>query len=121
VQQDVPEWPSQAHSGLHELVPPPSTIAWLRDPRTSSEEKEVPPAARELGRQLRALNACIPTSMIFGTRIAPIGPQGKLIEGMSASVKEELRKRLRERLPIASNGRVVYESFANAVRGWVRG
>ena len=52
---------------------------------------------------------------------APIGPQGKLIEGMSASVKEELRKRLRERLPIASNGRIVYESFANAVRGRVRG
>jgi putative ABC transport system substrate-binding protein len=42
---------------LHELVPPPSTIAWLRDPRTSREEKEVPPAARELGRQLLALNA----------------------------------------------------------------
>jgi putative tryptophan/tyrosine transport system substrate-binding protein len=45
---------------LHELVPPPSTIAWLRDPRTSGlerEEKEVPPAARELGRQLLALNA----------------------------------------------------------------
>jgi putative ABC transport system substrate-binding protein len=45
---------------LHELVPPPSTIAWLRDPRAPSfemEEKEVPPAARELGRQLLALNA----------------------------------------------------------------
>ena len=37
---------------LHELVPPPTTIAWLRDPRMSSfemEDKEVPPAARELG------------------------------------------------------------------------
>jgi putative tryptophan/tyrosine transport system substrate-binding protein len=36
---------------LHELVPPPTTIAWLRDPRVPSfemEEKEVPPAAREL-------------------------------------------------------------------------
>ena len=45
---------------LHELVPPPATIAWLRDPRAPSfevEEKEVPPAARELGRQLLALNA----------------------------------------------------------------
>jgi ABC-type uncharacterized transport system substrate-binding protein len=45
---------------LHELVPPPTTIAWLRDPRVPSfemEEKEVPPAARELGRQLLPLNA----------------------------------------------------------------
>jgi len=45
---------------LHELVPPPATIAWLRDPRDPSfegQEKEVPPAARKLGRQLLALNA----------------------------------------------------------------
>ena len=44
---------------LHELVPPPATIAWLRDPRDPSfegREKEMPPAARELGRQLLALN-----------------------------------------------------------------
>jgi len=44
---------------LHELVPPPATIAWLRDSRDPSfegQEKEVPPAARELGRQLLALN-----------------------------------------------------------------
>jgi ABC-type uncharacterized transport system substrate-binding protein len=43
---------------LHELVPPPATIAWLRDPRGpgfEEEEKEVPPAARELGRELLAL------------------------------------------------------------------
>src|SRR5262249_55623717 len=44
---------------LHELVPPPATIAWLRDPRGPSveEEKEVPLAARELGRELLVLNA----------------------------------------------------------------
>jgi putative ABC transport system substrate-binding protein len=44
---------------LHELVPPPATIAWLRDPRGPAveEEKEVPNAARELGRQLLVLNA----------------------------------------------------------------
>jgi putative ABC transport system substrate-binding protein len=45
---------------LHELVPPPAAIAWLRDPRTPTfemEEKEVPPAARELGRQLLVLSA----------------------------------------------------------------
>jgi len=44
---------------LHELVPPPATIAWLRQPGAPGfeiEEKEVPPAARELGRQLLVLN-----------------------------------------------------------------
>ena len=45
---------------LHELIPPSATIAWLRDPRGpgfEEEGKEVPPAARELGRELLALNA----------------------------------------------------------------
>jgi SAM-dependent methyltransferase len=52
---------------------------------------------------------------------APIGPQGKLIAGMSPAVREQLRSRLRDRLPIAADGRIAYESFANAVKGRVRG
>jgi ubiquinone/menaquinone biosynthesis C-methylase UbiE len=50
-----------------------------------------------------------------------IGPQGKLIESMSTSAREQLRTRLREHLPIASDGSIVYESFANAVKGRVPG
>ena len=50
-----------------------------------------------------------------------IGPQGKLIAGMSTSEREQLRTGLRDRLPAASDGRIVYESFANAVKGRVRG
>jgi putative tryptophan/tyrosine transport system substrate-binding protein len=45
---------------LHELVPPPATIAWLRNPTNTGfeiEERDVDSAARELGRQLLALNA----------------------------------------------------------------
>jgi putative tryptophan/tyrosine transport system substrate-binding protein len=45
---------------LHELVPPPATIAWLGDPRGPGfemEEKGVQTAARELGRHLLVLNA----------------------------------------------------------------
>jgi putative tryptophan/tyrosine transport system substrate-binding protein len=46
---------------LHELVPPPATIAWWRQPGATGfemEEKEVvPAAARELGRHLLVLNA----------------------------------------------------------------
>jgi ubiquinone/menaquinone biosynthesis C-methylase UbiE len=50
-----------------------------------------------------------------------IGPQGKLIAGMSASEREQLRTDLRDRLPTASDGRIAYESFANAVKGQVLG
>lgn len=49
----------------------------------------------------------------------PIGPQGKIIDAMSKSEREQLRSRLRDRLPIASDGRIIYESFANAVKGRV--
>src|SRR5262249_843651 len=55
----------------------------------------------------------------WSSNAAPIGPQGKLIDGMSAAAKEELRTRLHRRLPIASDGRIVYESCANAVKGRV--
>jgi putative ABC transport system substrate-binding protein len=48
---------------LHELVPPPATIAWLRDPNAPSfdiEGRDVESAARELGRHLVSLNAQSP-------------------------------------------------------------
>ena len=55
----------------------------------------------------------------WDSNAAPIGPQGKLIDEMSASAREELRARLRRRLPVTLDGRIVYESFANAVKGQV--
>src|SRR5499425_1282917 len=48
---------------LHELVPPPTTIAYLRDPNTPSFEIEargVEAAARELGRNILSLKASSP-------------------------------------------------------------
>lgn len=53
----------------------------------------------------------------WDSNLVPIGPQGKIIAGMSASAREELRTRLRDRLPVSPDGRIVYESFANAVKG----
>jgi SAM-dependent methyltransferase len=53
------------------------------------------------------------------SNLVPIGPQGKIIGRMSASAREELRARLRDHLPVSSDGRIVYESFANAVKGRV--
>jgi SAM-dependent methyltransferase len=55
----------------------------------------------------------------WDSNAVPIGPQGKIIAGMTASAKEELRARLRDQLPVAPDGRIVYEAFANAVKGRV--
>ena len=55
----------------------------------------------------------------WNTNSAPIGPQGKLIAQMSAEKREQYRARLREHVPVAADGRVDYESFANAVKGCV--
>ena len=52
---------------LHELVPPPATIAWLRDPSTAQtfeiETREVETAARELGRTILRLDASSPSEI----------------------------------------------------------
>ena len=47
----------------------------------------------------------------------PLGPHAKFIKDMSEEAKVELRARLQENLPIASDGRIAYECFANAVKG----
>ena len=57
----------------------------------------------------------------WDSNTVPVGPQGKVIAGMLPDVREQLRVRLREQLPATSNGQILYESFANAVRGRVRG
>src|SRR5262245_57182554 len=51
---------------------------------------------------------------------APVGPQGKAIQEMSPSAREQLRERVREKVPIASDDRIAYEAFANAVKGRVQ-
>src|SRR5262249_36480015 len=55
----------------------------------------------------------------WDSNLVPIGPQGKIFAGMSASARQELRTRLRGHLPASSDGHIVYESFANAVKGRV--
>ena len=47
----------------------------------------------------------------------PQGPSGQPISKMSPTEIEELKKRLREQLPISPDGHIAYESFANAVSG----
>jgi SAM-dependent methyltransferase len=56
----------------------------------------------------------------WDSNTVPIGPQGKVIAGMSPDARNQLRTRLQEQLPVAADGRISYESFANAVKGRVR-
>jgi ubiquinone/menaquinone biosynthesis C-methylase UbiE len=49
----------------------------------------------------------------------PEGPAGLAIRKMSPPEIENLKVRLREHLPIAADGAITYESFANAVKGRV--
>jgi SAM-dependent methyltransferase len=56
----------------------------------------------------------------WDSNTVPVGPQGKVIAGMSPGAREQLRARLREQLPVTSDGQILYEAFANAVRGRVR-
>jgi SAM-dependent methyltransferase len=54
----------------------------------------------------------------WDSNTVPVGP-GKAIHEMSATAREQLRARAREQLLVGSDGRIAYESFANAVKGRV--
>jgi SAM-dependent methyltransferase len=49
----------------------------------------------------------------------PEGPVGVPIRKMSPAELEQLKRRVREQLPIAADGGITYEAFANAVKGSV--
>jgi SAM-dependent methyltransferase len=55
----------------------------------------------------------------WDSNTVPVGPQGKVIADMSPSTRDQLRARLREYLSASSDGRIIYESFANAIKGRV--
>jgi ubiquinone/menaquinone biosynthesis C-methylase UbiE len=50
---------------------------------------------------------------------APVGTSGQAIAALSPDVREQLMVRLREQLPVAVDGRIIYEAIANAVKGKV--
>lgn len=55
----------------------------------------------------------------WNSNVVPIGPQGKLIVGMSPSARGELRSRLRNQLRFLPDGGIIYEAVANSVKGRV--
>ena len=57
----------------------------------------------------------------WDSNTVPVGPQGKLIQGCHRARGSNSERDLRDQLPVAADGRIVYESFANAVKGRVPG
>ena len=57
----------------------------------------------------------------WDSNTVPVGPQGKAIAALSEDQRNRVRAWLRRRLPPGPDGRIVYESFANAVKGRVPG
>jgi len=55
------------------------------------------------------------------SNLVPIGPAGQVLKAMSPSEIVQLKDRLREILPIAADGRIAYEAFANAIKGKLPG
>jgi hypothetical protein len=50
---------------------------------------------------------------------APVAASGKAIHDMPPAARDQVRARVREQLLVGSDGRIAYESFANAVKGRV--
>ena len=55
----------------------------------------------------------------WDSNTVPVGPSGKALPELSPGALEQLKTRLRERLPIAADGSISYQAFANAVKGVV--
>ena len=55
----------------------------------------------------------------WDSNTVPVGPSGKALSELSSTAREQLKARVRERLPIAADGSIAYEAFANAVKGVV--
>ena len=51
------------------------------------------------------------------SNLVPIGPAGQVVAKMSPAETDELKAHLRAHLPIAADGSIAYEAFANAVKG----
>jgi len=56
-----------------------------------------------------------------GSNLVPIGPAGQVIAKLRPAELEQLKANLRTQLPIADDGSITYESFANAVKGRAAG
>ena len=95
---------------LHELVPPPATIAYLRDPNAPSfeiEARDVEAAARELGRNILNLKASSPREIDAAFATIVQSRAGALLIGNTALFGNRRRQlaalALRHGLPAISS------------------
>jgi hypothetical protein len=56
---------------------------------------------------------------LWWSNTVPVGPSGKAIAELTPQARERLKVRLREQLPVSPDGRIAYQSSANAVKGTV--
>ena len=103
---------------LHELVPPPATIAWLRDPNAPSfeiETRDVEAAARELGRNILSLNASSPREIDAAFATIVQSRAGALLIGDSPLLGNRRRPAPATQLDggrdVASNDRLAYRPW----------
>jgi ubiquinone/menaquinone biosynthesis C-methylase UbiE len=96
---------------------PPNTAAAQRDVMQQLFEKAGLDAVET--RVIRIPTVFADFDDFWESNTVPVGPQGKRIAAMSPAERDELRKRLRERLTPAPDGRIVYEAIANAAKGRV--
>jgi ubiquinone/menaquinone biosynthesis C-methylase UbiE len=54
---------------------------------------------------------------LWDTLTLPSGPQGVFVAGLPEPARHELRQILKAQVPVRADGRIVYPSFANAVKG----
>ncbi len=97
----------------------PNTVAGRRDVMQKLFEKAGLAAVETRVIRIRIVFADFDD--FWDSKTVPVGPQGKHIASMSPAAREKLRVHLRERMPAAPDGRIVYESVANAARGRVPG
>jgi ubiquinone/menaquinone biosynthesis C-methylase UbiE len=94
-----------------------------RPSQTASRESEMRAIWEKAGMQsvatdvIRIRVAYSGLDDFWNSNIVPVGPTGKTLSELSPAARQQLRERLREILPIASDGRIAYDAFANAVKG----
>ena len=98
-----------------------------RPSETASRESEMRAIWEKAGMQsvmtnvIRIRVAYSSLDDFWDSNIVPIGPTGKTLSELSSAARAQLRERLREILPIAADGSIAYDAFANAVKGRVPG
>ena len=113
-----PIYPAFRAMGIEPPLPP-SAAASSRDALQDIWQRA---GLREIETQVIGIPVTYASFDEFWETISlPVGPQGMMIQNMSADLREQLRTHAREQMPTGSSERIEYEAFANAVKGRTAG